>query len=135
MLWSFMKSKFLKILPIFLLAISIFSFCKAGLDLYFYINPKFSSEKLYKIYQDEQRRQHQKDSFAMALDDFATKTKNSGGKAVMAVLNVPEKQPQEDISSEFNAKNNALTKMIFSLSSGILFLILYIIFRKNNKLQ
>jgi hypothetical protein len=76
------------------------------------MNPHLASQELYQIEKKNQDREKQMNSFAMALDDFDKQTKNSNGKAIMSMLNIPEDAPEELPKLEFEIKSKALDEIV-----------------------
>jgi hypothetical protein len=98
-----------------LLSISaIIVFGLLSYNCYIYMNPHLASQELYQIEKKNQDREKQMNSFAMALDDFDKQTKNSNGKAIMSMLNIPENAPEELPNLEFAIKSKALDEIVMN---------------------
>jgi hypothetical protein len=105
-----------------LAAILISSLISLGYCSYIYSKPEAASFELYEYKQYQVKREKQADSFTTALDDFTRQTKESNGKAVMAMLNLPEaigaKYGDEEIKRfmqlEFSIKQQYLIYIIIS---------------------
>jgi hypothetical protein len=108
---------------------------------YFYIKPEAASLELYEYKKQQLKAEKQMDSFAMALDDFEKKTKESNGKAVMAMLNLPvalndgfsEDDKKRLIALEYDIKQQYLIYMFASVGLSLIALINLMLIRRNNK--